>query len=212
MKNFNSKLAFVALIALLRSGVLPAQNIEAVPEKPINKETVELQIGKILNNSPGQNESKIVRNADLEELRSDVLTLLSRNENDLVASKTSIEAKNSEIRGLKVKVDEAETKLSVSGISDDTFLLFGIPFSKSLYHAIMWSLVGTMLILCVFLITRFKKANDITRNAKEKLTEVEEEFELFKRNALEREQKLRRLLQDEINRQKEKQKQLVDVS
>lgn len=210
MKNFNSKSGLVTLIALLTSVMAPAQNIEAVPEKPINKKTVELQLGRIFINSPIENESKIVKNSDLEELRSDVLTLLSRNENDLLVSKTAIEAKNAEIKELKKKADEAVAKSLASDVTDDTFLLFGMPFSKSLYHGIMWSLVFTMLIFSVFLITRFKNANGITRDAKEKLTEVEEEFELFKRNAIEREQKLRRLLQDEINRQKKE--KLVDVS
>lgn len=186
-----------------------AQDIEAVAEKPITKNSVENQVNAIFNNSAEQNGVKMVKKTDLEELRFDMVTLLSRNENDLADSKKAIESKNGELKELTAKLDEANAKAATFGTANETFLLFGMPLSKALYHSIMWSLVSVLLIFAVFLSVRFKGANSITKDAKEKLTEVEEEFELFKRNAIEREQKLRRQLQDEINKQKKK---LVDVS
>ncbi|RLD74786.1 MAG: hypothetical protein DRJ07_19300 [Bacteroidetes bacterium] len=54
----------------------------------------------------------------------------------------------------------------------------------------------------VFFIFRFKASNAITKQANGLLTETEEEFEIYKATALEREQKVRRELQDELNKQK----------
>ena len=209
MKKLNSKLCLSVLILLSTLGSAKAQDIEAVAEKPINKATVENQLNIIVSNSAEQNDVKMVRKTDLESLRSDVTTLLTRNENDLTASKKTIETKSAEIKELLAKMYEVKSKMEASDTANETFLFMGMPLSKDLYHSVMWSMVFTLLIFAVFLTRRFKKANNITRDAKEKLEEVEEEFELFKRNAIEREQKLRRLLQDEINRQK---KELVDVS
>ena len=42
----------------------------------------------------------------------------------------------------------------------------------------------------------------MTKDAKRALSEMEEEFEEHRKTALEREQKVRRQLQDEINKQK----------
>ncbi|ESU24464.1 hypothetical protein FEDK69T_09110 [Flavobacterium enshiense DK69] len=198
-----------ALISLLTLATVKAQNIESVTEKPINKTTVENQLNLIVSNSAEQNGVKMIQKADLETLRADVITLLSRNENDLTASKKTIELKNTEIKGLAAQVDEVNSKVAANDTANETFLFLGMSLSKALYHSVMWSMVFTLLIFAVFLTTRFKKASGITRDAKEKLAEVEEEFELFKRNAIEREQKLRRLLQDEINKQK---KELAGVS
>ncbi|WP_051385063.1 hypothetical protein [Flavobacterium enshiense] len=209
MKNLNSKLCLSALISLLTLATVKAQNIESVTEKPINKTTVENQLNLIVSNSAEQNGVKMIQKADLETLRADVITLLSRNENDLTASKKTIELKNTEIKGLAAQVDEVNSKVAANDTANETFLFLGMSLSKALYHSVMWSMVFTLLIFAVFLTTRFKKASGITRDAKEKLAEVEEEFELFKRNAIEREQKLRRLLQDEINKQK---KELAGVS
>ncbi|HSD14159.1 MAG TPA: hypothetical protein VLB74_05895 [Flavobacterium sp.] len=209
MKNLTLKACLAATVSLSALVTVQAQDIEAVAEKPITKTSVENQVNAIFNNSAEQNDVKMVRKTDLENLRFDVVTLLSRNENDLADSKKTIESKNGEIKNLTAKLDEAKAKEATFDTANETFLLFGMPLSKVLYHSIMWSLVSVLLIFAVFLGLRFKGANSITKDAKEKLTEVEEEFEQFKRNAIEREQKLRRQLQDEINKQKKK---LVDVS
>lgn len=190
------------MVSLLNCDVLTAQNIEAVPEKPITKKVLENQMSQILVNSADYNDVKLVKKAALEELHSDVMTLLSRNENDLSDSKTIIENKNAEIKKLKDDVAKANAQVAASDTSNDTFMFFGMQLDKTLYHAIMWSLVLTLLITVIFSAIRFKKANEITKNSKHILTEVEDEFETFKRNAIEREQKLRRQLQDEINKQK----------
>ncbi|ESU21746.1 hypothetical protein FCR2A7T_02040 [Flavobacterium cauense R2A-7] len=190
------------MVSLSNGLAVTAQNIEAVPEKPITKKAVESQMSRILVNSADYNDVKMVKKAALEELHADVVTLLSRNESDLSDAKAIIENKNGEIKKLQEEIAEANSQLAASVIKDETFLLFGMPLNTTLYHAIMWSLVFTLLITVGFLAVRFKKANVITQNSKAILAEVEDELETFKRNAIEREQKLRRQLQDEIIKQK----------
>ena len=56
----------------------------------------------------------------------------------------------------------------------------------------------------IIFIYRFKNSNTVTKSAKKSLAEIEEEYEDHRRNALEREQKVRRQLQDELNKQKGK--------
>ena len=80
--------------------------------------------------------------------------------------------------------------------------LFGMQMSKGLYNMVMWFMIGGLLVLLIVFIVKFKKSNAITRAAKKTLQELDEEFEEHRRVALEREQKVRRQLQDEINKQK----------
>lgn len=190
------------MVSLTNGFAVSAQNIEAVPEKPITKKAVESQMSRLLVNSADYNDVKLVKKAALEELHSDVVTLLSRNENDLSDARTIIEKKNSEIKKLQEEVAKANVQLVASDTTNETFAFFGMHLDKNLYHAIMWSLVLTLMITVAFTAVRFKKANAITKNSKAILTEVEDELETFKRNAIEREQKLRRQLQDEIIKQK----------
>ena len=78
--------------------------------------------------------------------------------------------------------------------------------SKAGYNVLMWSIIAGLLILLLFFIFKFKNSNAITRQAKFALAETEEEFEEHRKRALEREQKVMRRLQDELNKQKAKSK------
>jgi hypothetical protein len=75
---------------------------------------------------------------------------------------------------------------------------------KTNYNILMWSIIAALLSLLLFFIYKFKNSNALTREAKLKLDEVETEFEEHRRTALEREQKVRRQLQDELNKNKAK--------
>ena len=81
--------------------------------------------------------------------------------------------------------------------------LFGIQMSKGGYNALMWTIIAALLVLLMFFIYKFKNSNATTKQAKKTLLETEEEYEEYRRNALEREQKVRRQLQDELNKQKD---------
>jgi hypothetical protein len=57
-------------------------------------------------------------------------------------------------------------------------------------------------IAVLFFALRYKKSNAVTVHSKSLLAELEEEYQNYKQKSIEREQKISRLLQDEINRQK----------
>ena len=80
--------------------------------------------------------------------------------------------------------------------------LFGMQMSKVNYNVLMWTIIAGLLALLILFIYKFKNSNAITRAANKSLAEIEEEFDEHRRTALEREQKVRRQLQDEINKQK----------
>jgi len=62
--------------------------------------------------------------------------------------------------------------------------------------------VAALLVFLIVFIYKFKNSNAITKAARKSLEETELEFEEHRRVALEREQKVRRQLQDEINKHK----------
>ena len=66
----------------------------------------------------------------------------------------------------------------------------------------MFLIIGTLTVLLMIFITKFKRSNSVTIQTKLTLKEVETEFEEHRKIALEREQKVRRQLQDELNKQK----------
>jgi len=103
---------------------------------------------------------------------------------------------------LKSDLTTTKTNLENTINEKDSMALFGLQMSKGGYNVLMWTIIAALLALLLLFVYKFKNSNTITKQAKKALLETEEEYEEYRRNSLEREQKVRRQLQDEINKQK----------
>ncbi|MFK7831656.1 MAG: tRNA (guanine-N1)-methyltransferase [Winogradskyella sp.] len=143
-----------------------------------------------------------VKFAWLSKLKSNVLDSLKTTYAELESSEKVVGNQAKEIEGLKTKLADTQTNLEQTDSEKNNMALLGMQTSKTNYNVIMWSIIAGLFALLLFFIYKFKGSNSSTREAKHKLEEVETEFEEHRRNALEREQKVRRQLQDELNKQK----------
>lgn len=135
-------------------------------------------------------------------LRAHTIDSLKTVHKDLADTQAVVKAQAKEIADLKTNLTNTQNDLTKTNSEKDSMALFGMQMSKTGYNALMWTIVAALLALLLFFIYRFKNSNVITRDAKKALAEIEEEFEEHRKTALEREQKVRRQLQDEINKQK----------
>ena len=95
-----------------------------------------------------------------------------------------------------------QKKLGATTVEKDSMSFFGIQISKGGYNVIMWIIVLILLVLFMLFVVRFRRSNILTQEAKLALAELETEYEEHRRKSLEREQKISRKLQDELNKQK----------
>lgn len=121
---------------------------------------------------------------------------------DISEKQTVIDSQSKEITELKNNLSTTQTNLDATKAEKDNMNLFGLPMSKTGYSLVMWAIIGLLFALLLMFIFKFKNSNAVTKQAKKTLAETEEEFEEHRRNSLEREQKVRRQLQDEINKHK----------
>lgn len=138
----------------------------------------------------------------LTELKASVADTLKQKNKVITDTKVIVEQQAKEIENLKGSLSNTQTELTNTNAEKDSMSLFGIQMSKSGYNILLWSIIAGLLALTLLFIVRFKGSNSATKEAKQKLEEVETEFEEHRRVALEREQKVRRQLQDEINKNK----------
>jgi preprotein translocase subunit SecF len=117
--------------------------------------------------------------------------------------------KNNLLKASKLDNKKYQDLLSLTKLTLETALkkensisLFGIQLSKFIYNLLLWTLILLLLVLLIYLSFKFQKNNFITKRATQNLKDVEHEYEQHRKKALEREQKLRRTLQDEINKQR----------
>jgi septal ring factor EnvC (AmiA/AmiB activator) len=135
-------------------------------------------------------------------LRAHTMDSLKTVHKNLAETKAVVKTQAKEISDLKANLSNTKTDLDKTNSEKNNMALFGMQMSKSNYNVLMWSIIAGLFALLIFFVYKFKSSNSITREAKHNLAEIGEEFEEHRRTALEREQKVRRQLQDEINKQK----------
>ncbi|MEE1964068.1 tRNA (guanine-N1)-methyltransferase [Allomuricauda taeanensis] len=145
---------------------------------------------------------EVIKLSDLYKVKNNIFDSIntsSKTIKDLSATITSNEA---EIESLNTKLRDTTEKLNTITEEKDSISFFGILIGKGTYNFILWSIIFGLLLLLLFFIYRFRNSNFLTQQAKSALTDLEEEYENHRRKALEREQKISRQLQDELNKQK----------
>lgn len=145
---------------------------------------------------------EVVRTISLDKLRQNVLDTLSGFNKRAAELKTTISGHESTIASLNKKLEETTNNLAGVTEEKDSMAFLGIMVSKGTYNAILWTVIASLLALLLFFIYKFRNSNILTQEAKTNLSELETEYEDHRRRALEREQKISRQLQDEINKYK----------
>jgi preprotein translocase subunit SecF len=145
---------------------------------------------------------EVVKESNLFKLRKNVLDSLNAVNKKTIELKATIAEHETTISSLNKKLGETTNNLASVTEEKDSMSFLGIGVSKGAYNTILWSIIFGLLGLMLFFMYKFRRSNVLTQEAKTALSEVEEEFEEHRRRALEREQRISRQLQDEINKYK----------
>lgn len=145
---------------------------------------------------------EVVKLTDLYAVKNNIFDSLKTYGKAIKDLSATIESNEAEIGTLNSKLQQTTDKLANVTEEKDSISFFGALIGKGTYNFILWSIIFGLLLLLLFFIYRFRNSNALTQQAKTALEELEEEYENHRRNALEREQKISRQLQDELNKQK----------
>ncbi|MFC3875807.1 tRNA (guanine-N1)-methyltransferase [Winogradskyella maritima] len=203
----NTALALFALLFLtFNFGIAQEQETET-EQLSLNEGTLDSQFEYILKKSGnfrGTNGSmyEAVKQSDILKVRANVADSLKKSYSRIDELEANVSNQAEEITTLKSNLGSTQSTLDETNLEKDSMSLFGLQMSKTSYNILMWSIAGGLLALLLFFMYKFKNSNSSTQDAKRKLAEVEHEFDEHRRVALEREQKVRRQLQDELNKQK----------
>ncbi|QNM85740.1 hypothetical protein H9W90_01035 [Polaribacter pectinis] len=164
--------------------------------------TLENQFDKIYRTSTSYQTYKVISKERFQLLKKNVLDSLKESKSLVIEKEKSLKAEKASIQETKETLNKTKQELEIALNKENSISLFGIQLSKTTYNLILWSLIAVLLFSLLYFIYKFSKGNIITQKAENGLQEVEQEFEQYRKKSLEREQKLRRQLQDEINKQR----------
>jgi preprotein translocase subunit SecF len=164
---------------------------------------IEDEFDNLIESSNNYQGYKVVDYDALVELRDNTKRHVQDLKNELQEEQSTISSQNEEIENLENQLAQTQEDLQRVNEEKDAIKFLGMPFSKGSYMALMWGIVGVLILALLFFIYKFKNSNATTKEARHRLNETEKEFDLYRAKALEKEQRLGRMLQDEKNKAKD---------
>ena len=160
------------------------------------------QFEQVYRRSSSYKDFKVIRKSTFQNLKKNTLDSIK-----IIDEKLKIESQKNtrleqEISSVaKIRLEQ-NLELSEAILEKNTISFVGLKLKKNTFKIIIWSIFFMFIIIICSLAYKLKDGVRITSQAKKELTRVEEEFNSYKKKSLVRDQKLRRQLQDEINKQR----------
>jgi len=183
------KLSFTLLLAILFS-------LNSFSQE--NSNTIDNQFKTVYKKSNSYLEYKLILKKDYGDIHDNVLDSINVFNQQLNSKNTLINSQKTTIYLLEKEKKETTLKLTEALNKENSVSLFGMQLSKGLYSFILFTIIMALLIFLGYFIYKFNNSNLFTVAAKNELEDVESEFNAFRKKSLEREQKLRREVQDEV--------------
>jgi len=178
-------------------------NFSIVAQQKVTEEnTLENQFDKIYRVSTSYQTYKVINKLGYQKLKNNVIDSINNIKELLSEKENLLKSKDENIKRLNTKIKKTQLNLDASITKENSILLFGLELKKTTYNIILWTLIIALITGVGFLAYKFSNSNILTKEAENNLADIEEELKHFKKKSTEKEQKLRRQLQDEINKQR----------
>jgi len=164
--------------------------------------SLDQQFEYVLQKSNNFQEYKVVKKDFLLLLKKNSIDSSNRFKKELIAIKEQVASHDDEVKILKDTLTTTKVALEKLQSAQNNILFLGAPVSKTNYNLIMWGIVAALFLFLFLLFFQMRNAKASAKEAKEAIDKIESDFEDYKQKALEKEQKLGRQLQDEINKHK----------
>ncbi|MDX1760849.1 MAG: hypothetical protein R3218_01715 [Christiangramia sp.] len=191
----SNKLYLVAAFVFASVFQMIAQTDSLKTETPIQDE-----FSALIQESNNYQGYKVVDYDKLIELRNTTRNYISELKEEIFIQKNTVDQQNDEIQKLKSDLESTQEDLKRVSEEKDALMFLGMPFSKGGYKSMMWGIVAALVVILLILFFRYKSSHAATKDAQQKLSETEKEFDAYRTKALEKEQRLGRMLQDEKNK------------
>ena len=198
--KFTSKKKLMRVLLLLL--LIHTANIASAQEFREEINSIDNQFDKIYKKATNYKNYKVILKEQYLNLKSNVLDSLKDSKRLILEIENRLHTKNSTLKKTKEQLVSAEFNLKEVIQKANSMTFMGVQLNKTSYNLLLWLLIIFLTSTSVYFIFKFKKSMTITKEAQRVLLENEKALEIHQKKSLVREQKLRRQLQDEINKQK----------
>ena len=171
-------------------------------ENKDTKKSIENQFDEIYKKSNSYQAYKIIKKRYYQDLKQNTLDSLEQSKKIISDKDRLLFTQKNKLKKDSILLSKTTLELKDSIKREKSISFLGILVSKKFYNLLLWGIVIILLMSLSLFIVKFIRNNRTTKKAQRNVIDLEEEFELFRKKSVQREQKLRRQLQDEINKQR----------
>ncbi|MDX1828352.1 MAG: tRNA (guanine-N1)-methyltransferase [Lutibacter sp.] len=190
-------------LALLIATVLISwSGFSQINKKFIDTGSVKNQFNYLIEKSNRYQNYKVVQYNWLQKLKRNVEDSLVKSQKEIIVNYQTINKQKATIDSLQASIKSSNRNIETLTNEKQSISFLGMQIKKATFKSILFFIIGVLALLLAFFISKFKQSNSITQHTKETLKELENEYNEHRTKALEREQKVMRKLQDELNKNK----------
>jgi hypothetical protein len=204
MKLLNQPIGCILLLVFF---AFPAfLNAQYIKQPVLDKGSIESQFTSLLNNSSQYEYNGIY----YKGIKTNYLNLFKTNFNDTIKSfqnkiqslQKQLSSKNTIIDSLNSELGNTNELYLTTQKEKNSLNFLGMTLSKGAYNSMLWTIIFGLLALLIIILLLYRKNNAVTVQTKQDLLELKNEYEIHRKRALEREEKLARQHLDELNKYK----------
>ena len=190
------------LIALISIDIAFGQSTtrREPPKGSLSSGTIDSQFVYLYAISRSQSGIEHVRRANLEKIRKNVTDSIKTLTKTIADLKAKDGDQQATVDAITDSLARIQTDLQVAKREKDNFSFIGISLQKATYSLIMWGVVLLLAVALAFYVYRYNQSHIVTTDTKKAIEDLQSEFDQHRKKAMEKEQKLKRQLQDEINK------------
>ena len=141
-------------------------------------------------------EYNMVKKKKVKSFRDEILASKDSLENIIDQQKNKQNELNESIENLEEELAETKQTSSQLRKRTDSIAFLGMQLEKTVYHLIVWSIIGILAVISILLFINYRKSHVVTKATKESMRNLETEYEEYRRNAIEKQQQQGRKILD----------------
>jgi chromosome segregation ATPase len=132
------------------------------------------------------NGSYFLNEQQLDEFYSALTDSIKVLENEVSDKANQVKSLQDELNSTNQQLENTKVELNTSIKNQNAIEVFGQKINKSIYTFFMYMFILALLVFLGILFLLYKRSNSVTARTKKDYNELKEEFEIHKKNALER--------------------------
>lgn len=166
----------------------------------LSKGSLQEKFDYLANESSRYQTYKVVPQTWLSTFWTHVQDTLNAQQGTLKENEIMINVQKNKIEAFKDEKATLSEEIETLKKEKNSLSLLGIPMNKAVYHVLVWAIIAGLAVGLIFFLGRFRYANSLTKKTRKDNKELQEKVDQLRKRMLEKEQELRRQLQDEINK------------